>query len=196
MNPNDAASSSSNCSYALDNGQRCHAPALRGDLFCRHHTPEACARRRRIAESASETDTSTAQSRPDEPSADPNATSPWDLRAYWRMHHRLIPTFQPEQLDDAFNMILSALSSRHIGPRSAGRLFLAILDRRRELLRQAQEAAIRDLLHLSREVRAGAGASLPDLKQLTALCQDLGNYPVSVDDPEIPRISMFNALEN
>ena len=200
MNPNDDASDSPNCLFTLDTGEPCRAPARRGDLFCRHHSPEARARRRQIAESAAETAESsspqTAPGRAAQRSSDPDAIDPWALRAHWRIHHRLIPTFDPEQIDDAFNTILGALADREIGPRSAGRLFLAILDRRRELLRQAQQAAIHAMMDLARQVRAREQAHRPAFNGLKPNFEDLANYSASLVTPEIPRISVFKALEN
>lgn len=134
-----------NCSFVLDNGQPCRAPARRGDRFCRHHDPAALARRHHAESGAAGP----------EPGGDSiaegdGALNPWALRGYWRMHHRLIPRYNPEQLDDAFNMILGALADRQIAPTSAGRLLRVILDRRRALASEAQEAYLRALLQQSR----------------------------------------------
>lgn len=134
MHPNPAPPAGPNCFFVLDNGQPCRAPARHESPFCRHHSPEALARRQ-VA--ASSTPTGTA---PAAVTSEPREISPWRIRAYWRMHHRLIPAYGPEELDDTFDMILDALVNRRIAARSAGRLLLAILDRRRALALEAQEA--------------------------------------------------------
>lgn len=169
MNPNSFPLAAPNCSFVLDNGQPCRAPARHESPFCRHHSAEARARRRH----ASSTSTGTA---PAAVSAEPSEISPWRIRAYWRMHHRLIPTFGPEELDGTFDMILGALDNRQIAARSAGRLLLAIFDRRRELALEAQEATLRALRERAlrqQSWQSGPRVGAPSL-------EGRNNYPVSV----------------
>lgn len=125
---------SPDCSFFLDNGQQCRAPARHDSPFCRHHAPEVRARRRQAAKNRGAVP---AKPKPSEK----DGFDPWILRAYWRTHHRLIPAFNDGQLDDTFEMILEALADRLIAPRSAGSLLRAILDRRRQLAEEAQYAA-------------------------------------------------------
>ena len=155
---------SPDCSFILDNGRPCRAPARHDSPFCRHHAPEVRARRRQAAQNHGAVP------------ADPNPSEkpgfdPWLLRAYWRMHHRLIPAFDDGELDDTFDMILEALADRLIAPRSAGSLLLAILDRRRQLAEEAQESAFRALCEQARRKRTANAATSP--------FEGLANYPVS-----------------
>lgn len=170
-----------NCSLILDNGQPCRAPARRGDLFCRHHTPEARARLRQ-AESG---DAASEPGRASAPSAD-GEISPWVLRGYWRMHHRLIPNYDAETLHACFDMILGALADRQIAPTSAGRLLRAILDRRRVLAAEAQQAHFNALLQQSRRGAPPLPArAVPvdtvgvTLSNSTTPLESLTKYPVS-----------------
>lgn len=177
MTPNPIPHRAPNCSFVLDNGQPCRAPARRADRFCRHHSPEALARRRRISE------TGTADPVPANGSArsEPEI-SPWALRGYWRMHHRLIPAYNSGELDDTFDMILVALADRQIAPRSAGRLILAILDRRRALAREAQEDVFRALCDRAIRQQARSATAHPVSTSTTPL-EDLNKYFVSVAHP-------------
>lgn len=150
MNPNDAPALT--CAHFLDNGQPCQAPARRGDSFCRHHDPDVLQRRHPAASAKR-------GRRAAQPSAESGELSPWTLRAYWRIHHRLIPACGPEDLDTVFAMILEALGERQIAPRSAGRLILAILDRRRQLADETQIARIRALGEQSRRSAPSPAAS-------------------------------------
>jgi hypothetical protein len=157
-----------NCSFVLDNGQPCRCPARRGDRFCRHHAPEALALRREVAETGSPAPVSA--------SAAPDLNNPWLLRAEWRTFHRLIPMCDSVELEDTFDMILSALGSREIAPRSAGRLLLAILDRRAALAHEAEEARFRALLEQSARARHAPARPMPASNPF----EGLNKYPVSV----------------
>ncbi len=156
-----------NCSFVLDSGRPCRAPARHDSPFCRHHAPDVRARRRRPAE------------KPGVPSPNPQPSAkdgfdPWILRAYWRTHHRLIPAFDNGELDDTFDMILEALADRQIGPRSAGSLLLAIIDRRRQLAQQAQDAALRALCEQAGRSRTDR---LEDLANYLVSASNAGNTP-------------------
>jgi hypothetical protein len=162
-----------NCSFTLDDGKPCRTPARHGSPFCRHHEPEVRARRRSAVSSPSPGNS--APTTPDI-SADSDESNPWSLRAYWRVHHRLIPGYNAHSLDDCFDMILDALAEREIGPRSAGRLLLAIFDRRRALAAEMQEAS---LSALRRQV--------PNRQPAAPLFEALRNYPVS--NSRVPKTS-------
>jgi hypothetical protein len=156
-----------NCNYVLDNNAPCRCPALRGDRFCRHHTPEAGARRNRPAPEIPATNN---------PEQSP-ALSPWRLRGYWRSQHRWIATETSLQgLEDCFTMIIESLADHIISPRSAGRLIAAILDRKSTLLLQAQEQRTRAMMS------HGQPRHIPHHPQPTAL-KPSTNYPVSVPTP-------------
>lgn len=164
------------CAFVLDNGQPCRCPARHGDRFCRHHSPEACARRRARAAHP--------DSDPAEPTDSASAASeeidPWILRAYWRLHNRYIAAAtDPEYLDQTFEMIVGALGNRQISHRCAGRLIAAILDRKNALLLEAQAVAL----------RAIGAQRLRTAHPFEAS----GNYPVSVPHPAQPG---FEAPEN
>ncbi len=148
------------CAFALDNGQPCRCPALRGDEFCRHHTPEARARRRHAPHQPA-----TPSGETPGPDAAPTRA---ELSAYWRRHHQFIPRCDAEALENVVEMILNALASRDISHRSAGRLMALIAGRRDQLQRAAEKAAM-DALH--EQLRAFA--------QTLAVPGPLDNYPVS-----------------
>lgn len=127
------------CHFVLATNQPCRAPALSRAQYCRHHTPEALARRQaRAGENPDTPDTS-----PEIPEeAIDGANDPRYLRAYWRKHHRIIAeSYDDEQCQGIYDMILMALRERAISPCSAGKLLLAVMDRRRFLAHLAQEAA-------------------------------------------------------
>ena len=154
MDPHEAPAP--NCTWILDNGHPCQAPARRGQPFCRHHDPEALRLRRQAAASAHPS----ALPAPASPiSVETDEPNPWMLRAYWRIHHRLIPTYGPEDLDAAFGMILEALADRQIAPRSAGKLILAILDRRCRLAEEARNTAMRVLAEQARRTAPSPASS-------------------------------------
>lgn len=158
-----------NCAFLLDNGQPCRCPALSGDTFCRHHTPEARARRLQASPASSQ--------RPQAPaeSPDPDAPPPpAEMSAYWRMLHRHIRLGDAESLDDTQTMILNALADHAISHRSAGRLLALIADRRAQLERDALKAAM-DALH----------AELIALTNRQANAEAPDKYPVSVPGPPI-----------
>ena len=91
------------CAYLLDNGRRCRCAASHDSLFCRHHSPEALARRNHI--------------RAGQPaSSSPSQPSRWDLRAYWRLVHAEMPHCRYEALQDNFEGVLDALAQRAISP--------------------------------------------------------------------------------
>ncbi|HEY6448470.1 MAG TPA: hypothetical protein VIY53_18575 [Acidobacteriaceae bacterium] len=124
-----------NCAFLLDNGQPCRCPALSGDLFCRHHTPEARARRLQPSPASSR--------RPQTPAESPHLDAPpppAEMSAYWRILHRHIRLGDAESLDDTQTMILNALAGHAISHRSAGRLLALIADRHAQLQRDALEA--------------------------------------------------------
>ena len=131
------------CRLVLDNGLPCQGPALHNQPYCRHHTPEALARHQ--GRRPARPDTSPASDSAAEPEAEAQWT-PAQLRAYWRMHHRIIAAAATEDdCQEIFEMILEALGQHDISPRSAGSLLQAIMDRRKALAAQAQEAAFRVL---------------------------------------------------
>jgi hypothetical protein len=125
------------CNYVLDNNSPCRCPALRGDRFCRHHTPETLARRNRP------TPESPASKNPEQS----HGLTPSALRGYWRSQHRWIATETLLQgLDDCFTIIIESLDDHLISPRSAGRLIAAILARKATLQLQAQEERLRAMM--------------------------------------------------
>jgi hypothetical protein len=147
----------STCAFLLDNNRPCRAPALHNDRYCRHHTPDALARRRAAhldSDDAPNPDLTPSVAAPDENTPIPPAY----LRAYWRTHHRVIAHADAETSTEIFDMILLALAERAISPRSAGRLLLAVLDRRKVLADEAQEAAFRALEENVRQHRAAHSA--------------------------------------
>ncbi len=160
MTPDCAPHCAPNCAFVLDNGQPCRCPARHGHRFCRHHTPDALDRRRAAAHPLPEpADAPRLLSSP--PEADP-----WGLRAYWRMHHRIIAaSTKVEALDDIFQMVVGALGSHEISPRSAGRLLAAVLDRKQLLAREAQAAALRALEEQFLRRRAAQNPSLAPTPQ-------------------------------
>lgn len=125
------------CHFVLATNQPCRAPALHARDTCRHHTPEALAHRQARANG--------------DPSAHPDtreeidgANDPRYLRAYWRTQHRIIAeSYDDEQCKEIYDMILMALGERAISPCSAGKILLAVMDRRKFLAHLAQEAAFR-----------------------------------------------------
>ena len=130
------------CAYLLDNGRRCRCAASHDSLFCRHHSPEALARRNHI--------------RAGQPaSSSPSQPSRWDLRAYWRLVHAEMPHCRYEALQDNFEGVLDALAQRLISPRCAGLILQAILDRLRNLAELDSETQLQQsLAALSRLVFA------------------------------------------
>jgi hypothetical protein len=119
------------CSFALDSGRRCDAPALRNSDYCRHHDPSHPRRRSNTAAVAPARD----------PDAEPTRAA---TAAYWRStFYRSILAQDLEGLQDHVEGLLEALGDRTICHRSAGRLFAAIEDRRRQLMREVEQAAMR-----------------------------------------------------
>jgi hypothetical protein len=129
------------CQHLLDNRLPCRAPALHNGMRCRHHTPEALARRQaRLDDNDPDTPPNT------DPERSAEEIDAAHLRAYWRTHHRVIAeSLDDDQCQQIYDMILMALGERAISPRSAGKLLLAVIDRRKALTREAQEAAFRQL---------------------------------------------------
>lgn len=142
---------SASCAFVLDNNQPCRGPALHNDRYCRHHTPDALNRRRLRSTQLNGLDELPA----DLPDRSENGVwTPNVLRAYWRMHHRVILSADSTDCDEIFEMVLGALGNHDISHRSAGSLLRAVLDRRKVLAAQAQQAAFRDLEEKVRQHRA------------------------------------------
>jgi hypothetical protein len=126
-----------NCNYVLDNNTACRCPALRGNHLCRHHTPEALARRNAAA---------SGKPAPAAANQSPE-NNPWATRAYWRKLHRWIASVDElEDLDDSMDMILNALGDRQISARSGGSLLAALVLRKAELQLDAKDEHLRTLL--------------------------------------------------
>lgn len=182
------------CSLVLANGLPCRAPALHDNPYCRHHTPEALARR---------------QARPDAPPRTPReeidgANDPNYVRAYWRMQHRIVAeSTDDEQCQEISEMILMALGERAISPCSAGKILLAVMDRRKVLAHLAQEAAWRRAEEQVRiyHQQAAAGESpdpqplLETLKTMVGSSPDLFPIPIScaADPLEASTTTVFAA---
>jgi len=156
------------CHFVLATNQPCRAPALHARDFCRHHTPEALARRQARAVG--------------HPSPDPEtreeidgANDPRYLRAYWRKHHRIIAeSYDDEQCQEIYDMILMALGERAISPCSAGKILLAVMDRRKFLAHLAQEAAWARLqeqvrIHQQQTAAGESPSAQPVLETLNAI---------------------------
>jgi hypothetical protein len=157
-----------NCNYVLDNNTACRCPALRGGRLCRHHTPEAFARRRHATPKIS------APTNPEQS----HGLTPSALRGYWRSQHRWIATETHLQgLEDCFTMIIESLADHIISPRSAGRLIAAILARKTTLKLQAQEERLRAMMSHA-EPR-----HIPHHPQPQTGLKPSANYPVSVPTP-------------
>jgi hypothetical protein len=125
------------CNYVLDNNTPCRCPALHGDRFCRHHTPEALARRQRA----------TTKSPASNPEAHAPEDDPWLQRAYWRKLHRWTAAEgELESLHESMDMILNALADQQISARSGGSLLAAMVRRKAELQLKAKDEHIRALL--------------------------------------------------
>jgi hypothetical protein len=173
------------CQFVLAPHQPCHAPALHNGRFCRHHTPEARARRQaRLDDLYSDTPPAPQPRRTDE------EVDAAHLRAYWRMHHRTIATStDDEQCQQIYDMILMALGERAISPRSAGKLLLAVMDRRKVLAEMAKEAAFRAMTEQTRIYRqkTAAGES-PDPKSLLDTLRNVVPYLPPLPDPPDPRL--------
>ena len=122
------------CRFTLDDGQPCGNHALLSSHFCRHHSHQALQRRG--------------------PRTRPLALDTPQRRAqrslYWRSLHPQIATADDDDLTNASAALMAALGDRTISPRSAGRLFQAIEDRRRLLLFQALS---RDLLETTDRIQ-------------------------------------------
>jgi hypothetical protein len=150
------------CHYLLDNGLPCRAPALHNGQTCRHHTPEALARRQLRLTSVSSTGSQDDIEEGGEP------IPPAHLRAYWRIHHSVIAeSTDDDQCQQIFDMILMALGDHAISPRSAGKLLQAVMDRRKIMAQEAQEAAFRLLEErVSIHRRQTAAGEHPDAQPL------------------------------
>jgi hypothetical protein len=120
------------CSFVIDNGRRCAAPARRDSSYCRHHDPSHPRRRRTPARVA--------------PARNPDAApTRAEISAYWRttFQRGIFAAASEEALQDHIGCLLQALGDRAICHRSAGRLFAAIEDRRRQLQCKAEQAELR-----------------------------------------------------
>ncbi|MGA8529403.1 MAG: hypothetical protein WB622_06795 [Acidobacteriaceae bacterium] len=197
------------CAFFLDNNQPCRAPALHNDRYCRHHTPDAL-RHRRLQRSGELEEACLDGNSPDGqfPSRNESSYPPNILRAYWRTHHRIILTADATDCDEIFEMVLGALGNHDISPRSAGRLLQAILDRRRLLADQAQEAAFRALEEKVRQHKALArhppspgevaapGPSAQRSSADQALLEALRTAVFPTAAPQHPAPHPFGASEN
>ncbi|MGA7351721.1 MAG: hypothetical protein WA891_04365 [Acidobacteriaceae bacterium] len=122
------------CSFILDNGRRCAAPARHDSSYCRHHDPSHSRRRRTPARVA--------------PARNPDAApTRAEISAYWRatFQRGIFAAASEEALQDHIGCLLQALGDRAICHRSAGRLFAAIEDRRRQLQNEAQQTQLRKM---------------------------------------------------
>ncbi len=109
----------STCHFLLDNGTRCRCFANRHSDYCRHHQANRPQPGNRS---------------PDPPNAEPRPMTRQEMSTGWRGYHAWIrETDDPQELQEAIDLILTALGDRNISPRSAGRLLLDVEDRRRSL---------------------------------------------------------------
>jgi hypothetical protein len=122
------------CSFVLDNGRRCAAPALHDSSYCRHHDPSHPRRRRRAVAAPPACDSRAAPTRA-------------EISAYWRttFQRGIFAAASEAALQDHIGCLLQALGDRAICHRSAGRLFAAIEDRRRQLENEAQQSQWRKM---------------------------------------------------
>lgn len=116
------------CRFALDNGDRCQAPARRNRPFCRHHDPE-----------------------PYDPSpfglsrtALPKR-APADYRDSWRRMHEWIAVADEPSLDAYMENVMIVLGEGGLTHRRAGGLFAAIQSRRRQLAAESLDR-LRDVI--------------------------------------------------
>jgi hypothetical protein len=152
------------CHFVLATHQPCRAPALHNNPYCRHHTPAALARRQARFDDLY-SDTPPASQPPQRTGEEIEASH---LRAYWRKHHRIIAeSYDDEQCKEIYDMILMALGERAISPCSAGKLLLAVMERRKVLAHLAQQAAWARLEERTRLYqRQTAAGQAPDPKPL------------------------------
>lgn len=111
------------CSFFLDTGRPCGAPALHDSNWCRHHAPKPAE------------DTEAAAEAPEFDSESDIGISKADLAAYWRstFHHSILACENEEAIEGHVDYLLNALVDKAICHRSAGRLFAALAHRRVEI---------------------------------------------------------------
>ncbi len=109
------------CSFFLESGRPCGAPALHDSNWCRHHTPTGLRQHSQNGNPAPQ-------------SAESGYVLTKARRAgYWRTFDQGIDTADAETLNDNMECLFDALANNAICHRSAGRLFAAIARRRLEL---------------------------------------------------------------